>query len=56
MAWLERSFEEDDVLSVLKGMDKDKAQSPDGFTMAFFQACWDIVKEDFMKVFLEFHS
>lgn len=28
----------------------------DGFSMAFFQVYWDIIKEDFMKVFVEFHT
>jgi hypothetical protein len=29
---------------------------PDGFSMAFFQACWVILKEDIMKVPHEFHA
>ena len=27
-------------------MNGDKAPGPDGFTMAFWQSCWDFVKED----------
>jgi hypothetical protein len=38
------------------GMDRDKAPGPDGFTLAFFQDCWGVVKEDFMAVFAEFHA
>lgn len=53
--WMGRVFEEE-VFDVVKRMAKDKASGPDRFSMAFFQACWDIVKEDIMKVFLEFHS
>jgi hypothetical protein len=34
----------------------DKAPGPDGFTMAFFQKCWDILKNDLMAVFAEFHN
>jgi hypothetical protein len=26
------------------------------FSMAFFQSCWDVIKVDVMKVFLEFHE
>ena len=37
-------------------MSRDKAPSPDGFTMALYQECWDVIKEDLMKVFHEFHS
>ena len=34
--WLERSFEKDEILLVVKDMEGDKAPSPDGFSMAFF--------------------
>jgi hypothetical protein len=36
---LEHPFEEREVLEVVKGMNRDKAPSPDGFSMAFFQDC-----------------
>ena len=29
----------------LTEMNGDKAPGPDGFTIAFWQHCWDIVKE-----------
>ncbi|RVW29586.1 Transposon TX1 uncharacterized 149 kDa protein [Vitis vinifera] len=29
-----------------KKMDRDKAPGPDGFTIAVFQDCWDVIKED----------
>jgi hypothetical protein len=48
-------FEEKEVWEVVKGMEGDKAPSPNGFTIAFFQACWGVVKHDFMAVFAEFH-
>jgi retron-type reverse transcriptase len=41
---------------VVKGMHRDKAPSPDGFSMAFFQDCWDVIKPDLMWVFLDFHA
>lgn len=53
--WLERTFGEDEVLNVLRGMDRDKALRLDGFSMALFKFCWDIVREDVIKVFVEFH-
>jgi hypothetical protein len=37
-------------------MNGDKAPKPDDFSMGFFQSCWDVIKEDVMKVFLEFHE
>jgi hypothetical protein len=53
---LEDPFEEREVREVIKGMDRDKALGLDGFSMAFFQDCWEVVKEDFMAVFEEFHA
>ena len=52
---LEEPFEEKEVWQMIKGMDRDKASGPDGFTLAFFQDCWGVVKGDFMAVFTEFH-
>ena len=28
----------------------------DGFTIVVFQDCWDVIKEDLMRVFAEFHN
>jgi hypothetical protein len=53
---LEDPFEEREVWEVIKGMDRDKAFGPDGFTLAFFQDCWGVVKGDFMAVSAEFHA
>jgi hypothetical protein len=55
-SWLERAFEEEEVKKVLSAMNGDKAPGPDGFSMAFSQACWDVVRVDIMKVFDEFHA
>ena len=41
---------------MVKGMDRDKAPSPDGFSIAFFQDCWVVIKEDIMAVFLYFYA
>jgi hypothetical protein len=48
-------FEKSEVLEVVKGMNRNKARGPDGFTMAFFQTCLDVIK-DVMRVFHEFHA
>ena len=37
--WLERRFEKDEILSVVREMEGDKAPGPDGFSMAFFYHC-----------------
>jgi hypothetical protein len=38
-SWLERAFEEEEVKKVVSALNGDKAPGPDGFSMAFFQAC-----------------
>ena len=46
MDWLKRPFQEKEVHQALLSMDGDKISGPDGFTIAFFQSCWAIVKDD----------
>jgi hypothetical protein len=53
---LEEPFEEREVWEVIKGMDGDKAPGPDGFSMAFYQECWEVIKGDLMAVFADFHE
>jgi hypothetical protein len=55
-ARLEDPFEEREVWEVIKGMDRDKAPVLDGFSLAFFQDYWGVVKGDFMAVFSKFHE
>lgn len=52
--WLERPFEEEDVSGVVRGLNGDKALGLDGFSLAFYQVCWDVIKEDVLSVFNEF--
>jgi hypothetical protein len=54
--WLERVFEEEEIRKVVSAMNGDKASSLDGFFLAFFQECWDVLRVDLMKVFNEFHA
>ena len=37
--WLKRPFEEAEIYEVIKEFNGDKSPGPDGFLMAFFQAC-----------------
>jgi hypothetical protein len=46
--WLECVFEEQEVVREMRG---DKASGLDGFSMAFFQKCWAVLKQDIMVVF-----
>lgn len=53
--WLERPFDKEEIRKAVFHMERDEASSPNGFTMAFFQVCWDAVKDDLMGVFVDFH-
>lgn len=51
VSWLERPIEETKVHEVVRRMVEDKSYGPGGFSIGFFQLCWDVVKEDLIKVF-----
>lgn len=53
---LERPFDEEKVKKVVRILDGDKVPRPDGFTIAFYKACWEVIKEDLMLVFHDFHK
>ena len=48
-------FTEEDISKAIFQLDRDKTPMPDGFTIAMFQDCWDVIKEDLVRVFAEFH-
>lgn len=47
---LKRPFSEEEIYGVIK----DKASRPDAFSIVFFQRCWDIMKNNLLKVFANF--
>ena len=51
---LEMPFTEEDVFTSLSNLNGDKALSPDGFTIAFWQCSWDIVKVNIRRMFTDF--
>ena len=51
---LELPFIEDEVWAALDELNGEKAPSPDGFIVAFWQFSWNIVKNDVMAVFKDF--
>jgi hypothetical protein len=52
---MKRAFEENEVFEVAKALNGDKALGSDDFSLDFFQTCKEVIKEDIMNVFLEFH-
>lgn len=54
--WLQRDFEEQEILEGIKACAIEKALGPGGYTMGFFLHCWKIIKEDLMNTFQNFHS
>ena len=54
--WLERRFEREEILRVVKELEGDQAPGLDGFTMAFYHHCWGVVERDVLAVFEEFYQ
>ena len=44
------------MLKALNDMNGDKALGSDGFTIAFWQASWNFVKDDVMNMFRDFYN
>uniref|UniRef100_A0A2N9FJQ0 Reverse transcriptase zinc-binding domain-containing protein n=1 Tax=Fagus sylvatica TaxID=28930 RepID=A0A2N9FJQ0_FAGSY len=55
-AWLERLFDEEEIAGVVQGFNGDKAPGSDGFSLAFFQQCWSVVRDEVLAVCQEFHE
>lgn len=43
-----------EVYGVIRTFNGDKVRGSDGFSLAFFQSCWDVVKGDMLAMFNEF--
>lgn len=54
--WLERPFSDKEIKLAVFSLASNKAPGQDGFPIAFFQECWDIVQKDIVYLFKEFHS
>ncbi|RVW17733.1 putative ribonuclease H protein [Vitis vinifera] len=53
---MESPFIEDEIHVALMEMNGDKAPDPDGFTMAFWQSCWEFIKEEILEMFKDFYE
>ncbi|RVW87868.1 Transposon TX1 uncharacterized 149 kDa protein [Vitis vinifera] len=52
---LDSSFTEEEISKAIFQLDRDKTLGPDDFTIAVFQDFWDVINEDLVRVFAEFH-
>ena len=52
--WLERPFEEAKIFDVVQIFHGDKAPGPNGFPMAFSQACWGMLNLSLWPYFIIF--
>ncbi|RVW30293.1 Transposon TX1 uncharacterized 149 kDa protein [Vitis vinifera] len=55
-ARLEEIFSGDEVFLALSDLNRDKAPGPDGFSLAFWQFCWDFVKDEVLGFFKDFYE
>ncbi|WMV13599.1 hypothetical protein MTR67_006984 [Solanum verrucosum] len=53
--WLQRPFEEEEILESIRMCAKEKAPRPDGFPMIFFETFWEVLK-DIINTLSHFHS
>ena len=54
--WLERRFKKEEILRVVKELERDKVPGPDGFSMTFYHHCWGVAERDVLAVFVEFYQ
>ena len=52
---LEVIFFEEEIFAALSSYWGDKAPGPDGFTMAFWLFCWDVIKSEILGLFSKFY-
>jgi hypothetical protein len=51
-----RPVTEEEVREAVFQMEHNKAPGPDGFPAEFYQTCWDVIKNDLIAMFVEFHA
>ena len=48
-------FSEEEIFTALSSWCGDKSPSSDGFSMAFWLYCWDVVRAEILGLFREFY-
>lgn len=52
---LDKPFKLEEVKEAIMSMKRDSAPGPNGFSVTFFQQLWEVVKDDYFKMFEDFH-
>jgi hypothetical protein len=52
---LTREFTESEVREAMFQMEHNKAPGPEGFPVEFYQVFWEVIKDDLLALFSEFH-
>ena len=53
---LTSEFTEAEVKSAIFQIEHNKAPGPDGFLAKFYQVFWEVIKDDLMALFADFHN
>uniref|UniRef100_A0A0V0IXC5 Putative ovule protein n=1 Tax=Solanum chacoense TaxID=4108 RepID=A0A0V0IXC5_SOLCH len=53
---LQKEFEEQEIWECVKLCAGDKAPGPDGYTMAFYIHCWEVIKGEVISTIMNFHE
>eukprot|EP00253_Pinus_taeda_P010704 PITA_10704 len=51
-----KPFIEKEIVEVIWSMEPDKAPRPDGFTIHFYRACWNVIKLDLLNMVKAFQK
>jgi len=49
-------FSYNEIREAIFQMEHNKAPGPDGFPAKFYQVFWDLIKDDLMAMFVDFHN
>jgi Reverse transcriptase (RNA-dependent DNA polymerase) len=55
-SFLTASFTEDEIHIAIFSMALDKVAGPEGFSIRFYQCFWDLIKNDLLLLFDDFHN
>jgi len=54
--YLTDTFSQEEVRAAIFQMEHNKAPRPDGFPPEFYQVFWNLIKDDLMALFTDFHE